>query len=157
MSADSFVLKDSAVPKRRKAAFTSSDRGFSTAGLDPRTGGAEVRLFGPDTAAADIWTLPAAGWTLKKGKYRYADKAHAYGPVVSAIVANRHIALEAKGAAISYPLLGTAQHAIALALVLPSGPGDPTAAVCAEFPGAEHKGVFKATKATAPVSCRALR
>ncbi len=157
LSGDSFLLKDSAVPKKRKAAFTSSDRTFSTAGFDPRTGGAEVRLFGPDTGASDVWTLPAVGWTFRKGRYRYADKAHAHGPIVSVIVANRHIALEAKGAAITYPLLGTAQQAIALALVLPAGPGDPTAAVCAEFSGAERKGVFKATKAKAPVSCRALR
>ncbi len=165
VSADSFVLKDSAVPRKRRAAFASSDPAFSTAGLDPRTGGAEVRLFGPDTGASDVWALPASGWTIKKGKYRYGDKAHAYGPVVSAIVADKRITLQANGAAITYPLLGTAPRAIALALVLPAGPSDPTAAVCAELPGAQGppnkkdlaKRLFRATKAKAPLSCRALR
>jgi hypothetical protein len=166
VSGQSLVVKDSAVPKKRKAAFASRDPAFSVAGLDPRTGGAEVRLFGPGTGASDVWTLPADGWTFKRSKYHYGDKAHAFGPVVSATLAAKRITLSAKGAAITYPLLGTGpQQAVALAIVFPAGTANPNDAVCADFPGARgglktddpKKGVFKAAKAEAPATCRALR
>jgi hypothetical protein len=166
VSGQRLVVKDSAVPKKRKAAFTSGDPAFSVAGLDPRTGGAEVRLFGPRTGASDVWTLPADGWTFKKGKYHYGDKAHAFGPVMSATLAAKRITLSAKGAAITYPLLGTGpQQAVALAIIFPAGTANPSDAVCTDFPGVRgglktddpKKGVFKAAKAEAPGTCRALR
>ncbi|HEV7735600.1 MAG TPA: hypothetical protein VGR62_25720 [Candidatus Binatia bacterium] len=166
LSGKSMLLKDSLVPKKRKAVFTSKDPAFSITGFDPRMGGAEVRLFGPNTGSSDVWTLPATGWTFKKRAYHYADGSQAHGPVVAASLANGKITVKAKGAGITYPLLGTVpQQAIAVALVFPASPATPNAVVCADFPGTRgaiksdtpKKGVFKAVDADAPATCRALR
>src|SRR6185369_9339219 len=104
--------------------------------------------------------------SAKKGTYHYGDKAHAFGPVVSATLAAKRITLGAKGAAITYPLLGTGPHQeLVLAIVFPAGTANPSDAICADFPGARgglktddpKKGVFTAAKAEAPGTRRALR
>lgn len=160
-------LKDNPKPTKRSATIVAADASFTVAGLDPTQGGAEVRLFGPDTGERDAWPLPQAGWRVKgkraKRIFKYVDKARVNGPVTAAALADGKIAVTASGAGIGYTLRGTGpQHEIAMAIVFPRS--SPTQAACAEFPGTMGtvakddpvKGIFAATKANAPTTCRAL-
>ena len=120
-------------------------------------GGADVRLFGPVTGTRDTWALPAGGWKKTKKGFKYADKAHANGPVTNAAIAGGKLVVKAKGPSIAYPLLGTGpQQAIATAAVFHGA----ATALCADFAAPKKddptKGIFVASKAPTPADCRAL-
>ena len=55
-----------------------------------------MRLFGTSTSASDLWTLPARAWRLKKGKYRYADKAYAHGSPPAKVAPEGKQAMDAR-------------------------------------------------------------
>lgn len=143
------AVRGHAVPAKRRGTVILTATGLN-AGLDPRQGGVTLRLVGTAPTSTDIWPLPASGWRPTKKGAKYADKAHANGPVTTASLTGKTLVVRAAGAGIglTLPALG-AQETVGVSATFPSA----DTVLCAAFQATNKKGVLVDTNAPPPANC----
>jgi hypothetical protein len=169
VSGTKVLLRDSAWTDERSLIVVAKDSGIvapAGSAQDPTVGGARLELFNDVTGERAFVDLPAAHWTALgnpagSAGYKYKDAARVSGPCkVARLYPERMLKAVCRGAEIAFTLNETAQGNVRVSLR--SGAGTGGLKYCARFGGevaydhptnADESGLFKATKAPAPMSC----
>jgi len=161
LGAKTLTLKTKAgMPEKSGLSLSSKDPGVTLgagngSADDPTLVGATVRVHSINGSFDDVYSLPAANWTLigKPGQgkgYKYKDKALAAGPITSvAITTGKSLKVVGKGAGLGHTL-GVSPAPVRVVLTLGGH------RYCLQFGGGDKwkAGVqFKATDADAPAVC----
>jgi hypothetical protein len=154
------LVKDNIDVSKRKIRFLSKDASFTVAGMDPTLTGATFHLVDPSPGQqTNEFSMPAARWVERKGKFKYVDADLVEGPVKRALLKNGRVRLTLNGDQIDFDVLGVAPLQ-EVGGVMTVG----TTRICFLFPGDDGqvkkdspiKGIFVAVKAEAPDFCPSI-